>query len=127
MLAWGSVLLFFWGLLGTGGAAYGRALLLAPILGFCTSGPLGGFTIYFPELFPTRLRATGCGFGYNAARVFAAAAPFGLGSLSRMFASGYPAAVTIVACIYSLGILGAWIGPETMGKPLPEDADFESA
>lgn len=124
-LAWGSVLLFFWGLLGTGGAAYARALALAPILGFCTSSPLGGFTIYFPELFPTRLRTTGCGFGYNSARVLAAGAPFALGSLSKIFASGYPAAVTIVSTIYILGFLGAWIGPETWGKPLPEDADFE--
>lgn len=124
-MAWLSVLLFFWGLIGTQGGAYHRGLCLAPILGFCTLGPLTGFTIYFPELFPTRLRATGCGFGYNAARIFAAIAPFALGSLSSKFQSGFAAAASIVATIYVLGFVGVILGPETKGKPLPEDKDFE--
>jgi MFS family permease len=134
-LAWASVIVFFWGVAGSGGGAYHRALMLAPILGFCTLGPLSGFTIYFPELFPTRLRATGCGFGYNAARIFAAAAPFAIGPLAIYFTkygpnkeilqSGYAMAATIVSVIYLCGFLGVILGPETKGMPLPEDKDFE--
>lgn len=134
-LSWISVLVFFWGLNGAGAAAYPRALVLAPILGFCTLGPLTGFTIYFPELFPTRLRATGCGFGYNAARILAAVAPFALGSLAATFAqtgpkgevirSGYAAAASIVSFIYILGFIGTVLGPETRGKGLPPDSEFE--
>lgn len=123
--AWASVLTFFWSVGGAGQQALSRALVLAPVMGFCTLGPLSGFTIYFPELFPTRLRTTGCGFCYNAARILAAFAPFALGSLAPYFAAqgakgeGMPMAATLVTCIYLLGFLGTAMGPETKGKPLP--------
>lgn len=119
-LSWVSVLAFFWGIQGAGSHAFGRAMILAPIMGFCTLGPFAGFTIYFPELFPTRLRATGCGFCYNAARVLAAAAPFALGALAAKL-GGFAQAATVVTCIYSLGFIGAFLGPETRGQPLPEE------
>jgi len=37
---------------------YGQLLLLLPVFGFLTLGLHAGFAIYFPELFPTHLRAT---------------------------------------------------------------------
>lgn len=118
-LAWASVLAYFWGVAGAGTAAFSRAIILAPIMGFCTLGPFSGYTVYFPELFPTRLRATGCGFCYNSARILAAFAPFALGSLAAAL-GGFAPAATVVTCIYILGFIGAAIGPETKGKPLPE-------
>jgi MFS family permease len=123
-LSWVSVLAFFWAIQGAGSHAFGRAMILAPIMGFCTLGPFSGFTIYFPELFPTRLRATGCGFCYNAARVLAAAAPFVLGALAAKL-GGYAQAASVVTFIYVFGFVGAFLGPETRGKGLPEDADLE--
>jgi len=117
-LAWVSVLLFFWTVSGSRGSAFHLAALLAPVMGFCTLGPFSGYTVYFPELFPTRLRATGCGFCYNAARILAAIAPFALGSFKA--AGEYAQAATIVSAIYLLGFIGTWLGPETRGKPLPE-------
>jgi hypothetical protein len=97
-------------------------------MGFGTLGPFSGYTVYFPELYPTRLRATGCGLCYNGGRFLSAIAPLALGSLSARFAlqpgavaGGMPMAATVVSCIYILGIVGALIGPETKGKPLPED------
>lgn len=122
-LAWASVLLFFWTVSGKGADAKVYALLLAPVMGFFTLGPFSGFTIYFPELYPTRLRTTGCGFSYNAARILAAAAPFALGFLKKEW--GWPQAASAVACIYILGFVGTWMAPETKGLPLPEDKDFE--
>jgi MFS family permease len=130
-LAWVSVLAFFWGLSGAGATAAWLALILAPLMGFCTLGPFAGFTVYFPELFPTRLRTTGCGLCYNAARVLAALAPFTVGSLAAWLGTthgyrhSFAIAATVVSFIYILGFIGAWLGPETMGKPLPEDKDFE--
>lgn len=117
-LAWASVLAFFWGVAGAGTDAFGRAVVLAPIMGFCTLGPFAGYTLYFPELFPTRLRATGCGFCYNAARILAALAPFALGKLNAVL-GGYAPAATVVTLVYVLGFLGTWLGPETRGKTLP--------
>ena len=45
---------------------------MIPLLGFCVSSIYGGFAIYFPELYPTRLRSTGTGFCYNVARYITA-------------------------------------------------------
>jgi MFS family permease len=124
-LAWLSVLAFFWGVSKAGSSAATAALVLAPVMGFFTLMPFSGFTIYFPELFPTRLRTTGCGFAYNAARVLAAFAPFAIGFLGKKF--GFPMAATIVASVFIFGFIGTWMGPETKGLPLPEDKDFETA
>jgi MFS family permease len=124
-LAWMSVLLFFWGVSKAGASAGTAALVLAPVMGFFTLGPFSGFTIYFPELFPTRLRTTGCGFAYNAARILAAGAPFAIGFLGKKY--GFPQAASLVVCIYVLGFIGTAMAPETKGKPLPDDKDFELA
>jgi MFS family permease len=136
-LAWASVLTFFWTVSGTGEAARTIGLVQAPILGFCTLGLFSGYAVYFPYLFPTRLRATGCGFCYNFARYLAAAAPWGLGGLSAALAvkdssgtlvrSGYAPAATFVSGVYLLGYLGTYLGPETKGQPLPEDAPLPRA
>ena len=100
-------------------------MIWAPILGFCLLGPFSAYTVYFPELFPTRLRTTGCGFCYNCARILAAAAPFTLGQLTGFFNNSHPGegfrwAASVVACVYALGIVGLLLAPETKGKPLPE-------
>lgn len=120
-LAWAAVEGMFWTT-----HTFARAMIWAPILGFCTLGPFSAYTVYFPELYPTRLRATGCGFCYNCARVLAAGAPWVLGGLAQHFTAahgaemGFRMAASIVACIYVVGLIGLTIAPETKGKPLPE-------
>lgn len=102
------------------------AFLWAPILGFCALAPFSAYAVYFPELFPTRLRATGVGFCYNVARLLAAGAPYILGSLALSYhvasdpSAGLRKAASIVAFIYLVGLIGVWLAPETKGKPLPE-------
>ncbi len=99
--------------------SYGDVFLLLPILGFFNNGIFSGFPIYLPELYPTRLRATGAGFCFNAGRVLASAAPFVTGWLVTTLGSFNKAASTI-ALIYILGLLVLPFAPETKGKPLPE-------
>lgn len=102
------------------------AYLLSFPLGFCALAPFSAFAVYFPELYPTRLRATGVGICYNGARILAAFAPFILGNLARAFASasdetaGLRTAASIVAGVYIFGLIGLSLSPETKGKPLPE-------
>src|SRR5580700_8794968 len=38
---------------------------MVPLMGFCQLALFGGYAIYLPELFPTRLRSTGTSFCYN--------------------------------------------------------------
>ena len=38
---------------------YGQMLWLLPVFGFFTLGSHAGYAVYFPELFPDHLRATG--------------------------------------------------------------------
>jgi MFS family permease len=104
---------------------------MLPLLGFCNLMVFGGYAIYFPELFPTRLRSTGTGFCYNVARYIAAAGPFTLGYLvgfyRNMLASSptdttaFRYATLTVASIYLLGLVVIPFAPETKGKPLPEE------
>ncbi len=51
-------------------------------IGLSVFGVFGSFTYYLPELFPTRLRATGAGFCYNIGRIIAAAGPFIVGKIA---------------------------------------------
>ncbi|MEY3764054.1 MAG: hypothetical protein RLZ42_714 [Armatimonadota bacterium] len=95
------------------------------ILGLFTLAPFAAYAVYFPELFPTRLRATGIGFCYNCARIVAAAAPLVLGQLAKSMDTGVPgsgfrAAAGVVSFIYVVGFVGIALAPETRGKPLPE-------
>ena len=98
---------------------------MMPLLGFCVSSVYGGFAIYFPELYPTRLRSTGTGFCYNVARYVTALGPLALGKLTLLYTSlGHgmplrPAAMTLSA-VYLVGIVVLPFAPETKGKPLPD-------
>jgi MFS family permease len=99
--------------------AYVHVLLLLPVLGFFNNGIFSGFPIYLPELYPTRLRATGAGFCFNAGRVFASVGPFLTGWLTAAMGSvGY--AVSTIGLIYLVGLLVLPFAPETRGRPLPE-------
>jgi MFS family permease len=98
---------------------------MMPLLGFGVSSVFGGFAIYFPELFPTRLRSTGIGFCYNVARYLTALGPLTLGKLTLVFGSlGYDmplrAAAIALATIYLVGLGILPFAPETKDHPLPE-------
>ena len=50
------------------------------LIGVPVFGVFGAFPFYLPELFPTRLRATGAGFCYNIGRLLASVGPFVVGA-----------------------------------------------
>jgi MFS family permease len=98
---------------------------MLPILGFCQLSLFGGYAIYFPELFPTRLRSTGTSFCYNVGRFVAAIGPFTLGLLAdEVFAShgkdAYRYAAVTMCSVFIIGFIALPFAPETRGKPLPE-------
>ena len=92
---------------------------MLPLLGFATLSCFAGYSIYFPEIFPTRLRGTGVGFCYNTVRYLAAPFPFLLGWLSTLMP--FRTVAVVMSSIYLVGIVALIWAPETKGQPLPED------
>lgn len=103
------------------------AYWMLPMMGFAQLAVFAGYSIYFPELFPTRLRGTGVGFCYNTVRYLAAPAPTLMGQLSYLLkdhygvAEPFRVAAVIMCSVYVVGIVALIWAPETKGKPLPED------
>jgi MFS family permease len=100
---------------------------LIPIMGFCQFSLFAGYAIYFPELFPTRLRSTGISFCYNVGRFVAALGPFTLGLLTSKVFHGHPepmplryAGLTLCA-VFLIGLITLPFAPETRGQGLPEE------
>lgn len=100
--------------------SYGQLLLLLPIFGFLTLGMHAGFAIYFPELFPTHLRATGAGFCFNVGRTVAATMLFFSGWLKARPDMDLRLAISSLALLFLLGLIVIRFLPETKDQPLPE-------
>jgi MFS family permease len=110
--------------------SYGTSFLIWSFLaGATTASFYGWLPLYLPELFPTRVRATGQGFSFNFGRILAAIGTLQMGALLPFFGSiktyaglsgGYPVACSYICAIYFIGMVIIWFAPETKGKPLPE-------
>ncbi len=100
---------------------YGSTFLLfALAAGIVTSAFYGWLPLYLPELFPTRVRATGQGIAMNSGRVFAAIGAIEMGVLMQTFDGSYARAGAVVTLVYALGLGLIWLAPETKGRPLPD-------
>jgi MFS family permease len=95
------------------------AYWMLPLVGFATLSVFAGYSIYFPEIFPTRLRGTGVGFCYNTVRYIAAPFPALLGYLSGLMP--FRTVAVLMCSIYLIGIVALIWAPETKGHPLPEE------
>ena len=90
------------------------------VVGGVTASFYGWLPLYLPELFPTRVRATGQGLCYNSGRIVAAiGVVLGSGQLAGFF-GGYRYAGAVISLVYIFGLAAIWFAPETRGQPLPE-------
>jgi MFS family permease len=82
-----------------------RLYMYFPI-GLTVFGVFGSFTYYLPELFPTRLRATGSGFTYNVGRLIAAAGPFLVGSIAARGTNALESAMDVLFWVGFVPVIG---------------------
>lgn len=99
--------------------------VMVPVMGFCQLSLFAGYAIYFPELFPTRLRSTGTSFCYNVGRFVAAFGPVVKAQLESVFSHApEPLPLRYAGCtmclVFLIGLVALPFLPETKGKPLPE-------
>lgn len=95
-----------------------QMLIALPVMGFVTMSMHAGFAVYFPELFPDHLRATGSSFCFNTGRLLAAPILFFSGQIKAMVE--LPIAVTLISGLFFIGLAVLWLLPETQGQELPE-------
>lgn len=93
-------------------------LVVAAINGFFTLGQYSWMAVWLPELFPTRMRATGMAFAFNAPRFVAFLGPLFAGLLIAQF-GGFSKMAVAFSLIYILGFIVVPFLPETKGSPLP--------
>jgi MFS family permease len=98
----------------------GLLLVAAAVNGLFTLGQYSWMPVWLPELFPTRVRATGAAFAFNGPRFVAFLGPLYAPALIGYF-GGIGNAMLSISLIYVVGFLATLALPETRGKALPED------
>ena len=86
--------------------------------GFVATLFFGWLALYLPELFPTRVRATGSGLAYNSGRFATAAGVLMAGMLFTALGGDYPRVGATCALIYGLGMICIWWAPDTSHSSL---------
>ncbi|GMQ80191.1 MAG: MFS transporter [Planctomycetia bacterium] len=95
-------------------------LVALPVFGFLTLGMHSGYAIYFPELYPTRVRGTGTGFCFNGGRILAAPILLLMGVMQNQWGFTLPDSAALLSLLFILGVVVLQFAPETRGTELPE-------
>jgi hypothetical protein len=93
-------------------------MILGPILGFVGHGYWSMLGPLLSELFPTAVRASGQGLGYNSGRVMGAAAPYIMGVLAGIPSVGIIAALGLTSLFYVLAAMLVFALPDSSQKAL---------
>lgn len=99
--------------------SYAVLLALLPLFGFFAQGIHAGYAVYFPELFPTYLRATGAGFCFNTGRILAAPVLI-WGSAWMKATLPLSQAISVLGVLFLFGLVVLIFLPETKGQEMPE-------
>jgi MFS family permease len=88
--------------------------------GFVATLFFGWLPLYLPELFPTRVRATGSGLAMNTGRFATAAGVLISGVLFAALGGSYPTVGAFGALVYALGMFAIWFAPDTSANNLDD-------
>ncbi|MAG92850.1 MAG: MFS transporter [Planctomycetaceae bacterium] len=97
---------------------YTQLVCILPVFGFLTLAMHAGYAIYFPELFPTHLRATGTSFCFNGGRIIAVPVLFFSGWLKAQEGMDIRMAVASLSVLFLVGAVLMRFLPETKGQEL---------
>lgn len=98
-----------------------RVCVLAFVAGICVTSFFGWLPKFLPELFPTRIRASGQGFAYNVGRVLTGLGVLSAGALASAFQGDYRIAAMTIATVYLLGLVVIRFAPDTGGRLRADD------
>jgi MFS family permease len=100
------------------------AYWMMPLMGAAQLSVFAGFSIYLPELFGARTRATGVSFAYNVGRFAAAAVSLFSAYLATTIFGSLPVPLPLrysamtMSLIFLLGLVAALFAPETRNAEL---------
>lgn len=113
---------FFFGRVALEARDVAAILLWGSAISFFNLGAWGVVYTYSPELYPTRLRATGAGWAAAFGRVWAFLAPLSISLQLALFGSDQTVFLLFTAVMVVGGIVVYLLGPETKGRSLEEIA-----
>ena len=105
---------------GADALPFAALLTVLPVFGFLTLGMHAGYAVYFPEMFPTRLRGTGAGVCFNVGRLVAAPVLLLNGLLRDNWGLSLVDAASLLSLLFFAATVLLLFAPETRGQELPE-------
>jgi len=100
-----------------------QVVWMAVLAGIFVTAFFGWIPKFLPELYPTRIRATGQGFSFNIGRILAGVGVLGTGTLVNLFKGDYRVATMTMCSIYLVGLIIILFAPDTGGKMFADDTD----
>ncbi|MDA9777006.1 MFS transporter [Rubripirellula sp.] len=89
--------------------------------GFVATLFFGWLAVFLPQMFPTRVRATGSGLAYNSGRFATAAGVLLAGLLFATLGGDYSRVGSLCSMIYAVGMLVVWLLPQKETKEVAAD------
>ncbi len=90
-------------------------------LGFFNGVYFGWLPLFLPELFPTRIRATGSGVSFNFGRILTAATVFATAALTAKFDGDYAKIGRATSFIFALGMVVICLAPDTSKRSIEDE------
>ena len=99
----------------------GSFLIWVAVLGFFNGVYFGWLPFFLPELFPSRVRATGTGVSFNFGRILTATTLFASVALIQMFDGDYAKLGRVTSLVFLLGVIVIALTPDTTKSEFSEE------